>query len=71
MTNEAVTQLAKATVGTHFHPVGTCSMWSLEIGGVVNDRLVMYGTKNPRVVDGSIFPMHVQGNTQSLTYAVA
>ena len=71
MTKEAVTQLAMATVGTHFHPVGTCSMRPLEIGCVVNDRLVVYGTKNLRVVDASIFPMHVQGNNLPLTYWVA
>ena len=36
MMKEAVTQLAIATVGTHFHPVGACSMRPLEIGCVVN-----------------------------------
>ena len=71
MTKEAVTQLAMATVGMHFHPVGTCSMRPLEIGCVVNDRLVVYGTKNLRVVDASIFPMHMQGNNLPLTYWVA
>ena len=71
MTKEAVTQLAMATVGTHFHPVGTCSMRPLEIGCVVNDRLVVYGMKCLRVVDDSVFPMHVQGNTSSLTYGIA
>jgi hypothetical protein len=30
--------------------------------GVVNERLVVYGTRNLRVVDASIMPMHVQGN---------
>lgn len=71
MTREIMAQFAKETVGTHFHPVGTCAMKPLKIGGVVNERLVVYGTANLRVVDASIFPMHVQGNTMSLTYVIA
>jgi len=37
----------------------------------VNGRLVVHGTNNLRVVDASICPLHVQGNTLSLTYAIA
>lgn len=39
--------------------------------GVVNERLVVYGTRNLRVVDASIMPMHVQGNIMNLVYAIA
>lgn len=56
---------------TEYHPVGTCAMLPREKGGVVDDQLRVYGTSNLRVVDASIFPLHVQGNIVSLVYAVA
>ena len=42
-----------------------------ESGGVVNERLVVYGTKNLRVVDASNFPIEPLGNLQTTVYAVA
>ena len=56
---------------TCYHPIGTASMLPMEEGGVVDTELKVYGTKNLRVVDASIFPLHVQGNIVSLVYAVA
>jgi len=56
---------------TQYHQVGTCAMLPREKGGVVSDELRVYGTSNVRVVDGSIFPMNVQGNLVSLVYAIA
>lgn len=56
---------------TEYHPIGTCAMLPKEKGGVVDDELRVHGTRNVRVVDASIFPLHVQGNIVSLVYAVA
>ena len=56
---------------SNFHPVGTCAMMPETVGGVVNDQLVVYGTKNLRVVDASIIPLIPRGNIQSSVYAVA
>jgi choline dehydrogenase len=56
---------------TCYHPIGTASMLPKDEGGVVDTKLKVYGTKNLRVVDASIFPLHVQGNIMSLVYAVA
>lgn len=56
---------------TEYHPVGTCAMLAREKGGVVDARLRVHGTRNVRVCDASIFPLHVQGNIVSLVYAVA
>lgn len=56
---------------TCYHPIGTASMLPRDEGGVVDTNLKVYGTKNLRVVDASIFPLHVQGNIMSLVYATA
>lgn len=42
-----------------------------EMGGVVDDRLRVYGTTNARVVDVSIVPVEPLGHLQSTVYAVA
>lgn len=59
------------TVVSAYHPIGTCAMLPREAGGVVDTSLKVYGTKNVRVCDGSIFPTHIKGNMISLVYAVA
>lgn len=56
---------------TAFHPSGTCAMLPREMGGVVDSRLRVYGTRNLRVVDASVFPMEPLGHLQSTVYAVA
>jgi choline dehydrogenase-like flavoprotein len=42
-----------------------------EKGGVVDEKLVVYGTRNLRLVDASIFPLIPRGNIISTVYAVA
>jgi choline dehydrogenase-like flavoprotein len=54
-----------------FHVSGSCAMLPREQGGVVDERLRVYGTKRLRVVDASIFPLEPVGNIQSTVYAVA
>ncbi|KAI0539849.1 GMC oxidoreductase [Xylaria digitata] len=53
------------------HPIGTASMMSRELGGVVDPKLRVYGTKNVRVVDGSILPLQLSGHLTATLYAVA
>lgn len=62
---------AKRYNSLEWHPCATCSMLPREHGGVVDPNLRVYGTKNVRVVDASIFPLIPRGNPQSLVYAVA
>jgi choline dehydrogenase-like flavoprotein len=62
---------AKEKSATQWHACGTCAMMPKELGGVVNDRLVVHGTKNLRVVDASIFPILPKGPITSSVYAVA
>ncbi|KAI1339218.1 hypothetical protein F5Y15DRAFT_423928 [Xylariaceae sp. FL0016] len=56
---------------SYFHPVGTCAMMPNELGGVVDEKLKVYGVKNLRVVDASIMPVLVGANTCQTTYAIA
>ncbi|KAG2416106.1 glucose oxidase precursor [Aspergillus terreus] len=56
---------------SNFHPVGTAAMMPREIGGVVDERLNVYGTTNVRVVDASVLPFQVCGHLVSTLYAVA
>ncbi|KAK4183563.1 putative GMC oxidoreductase [Podospora australis] len=56
---------------SEFHPAGTCAMMPRELGGVVDEELKVYGVKNLRVVDASIFPTLPGANTCQTVYAVA
>lgn len=54
-----------------FHLSGSASMRPQNDGGVVDTHLRVYGVRNLRVVDASIFPLEPSGNIQSTVYAVA
>lgn len=56
---------------TEFHPCGTTAMMPLDLGGVVDPRLVVYGTENVRVVDAGIIPIIPAAHLQAGVYAVA
>jgi choline dehydrogenase-like flavoprotein len=63
--------LVKRRVQTEFHVSGTTAMLPFGLGGVVNPRLVVYGTANLRVVDAGIMPIVVGAHVQAAVYAVA
>ena len=66
-----VEDFVRANAGSEYHPIGTCAMLPRSAGGVVDERLKVYGTDNLRVVDASIFPLQIRGNLQTSVYAVA
>lgn len=56
---------------SEYHPCGTAAMLPKERGGVVDEKLRVYGVDGLRVVDASIFPLIPRANLQTLVYAVA
>ncbi|POS69025.1 GMC oxidoreductase [Diaporthe helianthi] len=65
------TYISKNMSPSDWHPVGTSAMLPLELGGVVDQTLRVYGVKNLRVVDASVMPMVPGANTCQPTYALA
>ena len=56
----------RATVGTAFHPTGTCAL-----GGPVDTELRVRGIDGLRVADASVMPKVPRGNTNGPVIALA
>ncbi|SCO03416.1 related to alcohol oxidase [Fusarium fujikuroi] len=63
--------IPEALFPTDYHPAGTAAMMPLDHGGVVDQKLRVYGVKNLRVIDASIMPSLPGSNTCQPMYAVA
>lgn len=63
--------VSSAAEPSDYHPAGTAAMMPLEIGGVVDQTLRVYGVKSLRIIDASIMPNLPGGNTCQPTYALA
>lgn len=70
-TNSRMLDLAKQHIATEFHPSGTTAMMPLDLGGVVDTELRVYGTQSLRVVDAGVMPMVLGAHLQSAVYAIA
>ena len=60
--DDALLEFARATGATIFHPSGTCKM-GIDADAVVDAQLRVHGIDSLRVVDCSIMPTLVSGNT--------
>lgn len=71
LSDELLTICVQAGLQTNYHPSGTAAMLPLDLGGVVDTNLLVYGTSNLRVVDAGMFPLLPGSHIGAAVYAVA
>ncbi|MBO9126749.1 MULTISPECIES: GMC family oxidoreductase [unclassified Rhizobium] len=70
--DDAISAHCKRTVKTGYHPVGTCKMGAdSDPEAVLDTQLRVRGTRGLRVVDASLMPAIVSGNTNAAVLAAA
>jgi len=69
-TDQEIEEFIRNHGETIYHPVGTCKMGTDEFS-VVDDKLRVRGVENLRVVDASVMPTLIGGNTNAPTIMIA
>jgi len=71
-TDAEIEQFVRAKCETIYHPVGTCKMGpATDANAVVDNQGRVYGLEGLRVVDASIMPSLIGGNTNAPTIMMA
>ena len=71
-TDAEIEQFVRAKCETIYHPVGTCKMGpATDAKAVVDNQGRVYGLEGLRVVDASIMPSLIGGNTNAPTIMMA
>ncbi|MCJ1311298.1 hypothetical protein MMC25_004969 [Agyrium rufum] len=70
-TEDDINQTIDNGIRTEFHSSCTCAMLPLELGGVLDSHLRVWGTENLRVIDAQSMPMVPAAHLQSVVYALA
>lgn len=69
-TEQDIAEFVRREAETLYHPVGTCKMGK-NTDAVVDDRLRVRGIDGLRVVDASVMPKIIAGNTNAPTIMIA
>ncbi|HMO45265.1 MAG TPA: GMC family oxidoreductase N-terminal domain-containing protein [Rubrivivax sp.] len=70
--DRAVEQFVREHTDTEYHPIGTCAMGpDGDAGAVVDAELRVRGVRGLRVVDASVMPRLITGNTNAPTIMIA
>ena len=69
-TDDEMRQFTRDTLGTTFHPAGTCKMGRDRMA-VVDPELKVRGIEGLRVVDASVMPNVISGNTNAPVIMIA
>jgi choline dehydrogenase-like flavoprotein len=68
--DDDIRKVLRQNVDTVYHPVGTCKMGVNDSSAVVDPKLRVHGLEGLRIVDASIMPTLIGGNTNAPTIMI-